>query len=130
MCIRDSINSPLKLDLNGKTAAKLTVTGDATLASLLPEGYAFKSGSTWISDLTGTELTKVSMAKIPIKGMDYPTEMSMEYGGTGTLLVSSVPVDVYKRQSRLSGLLCGRCGSLCLQGNRAGNAPDGSCGRH
>ncbi|MEI3183952.1 MAG: S-layer homology domain-containing protein [Lachnospiraceae bacterium] len=82
-----TINSPLKLDLNGKTAAKLTVTGDATLASLLPEGYAFKSGSTWISDLTGTELTKVSMAKIPIKGMDYPTEMSMEYGGTGTLLV-------------------------------------------
>ena len=82
-----TISSPLKLDLNGKTAAKLTVTGDATLASLLPEGYAFKSGSTWISDLTGTELTKVSMAKIPIKSMDYPTEMSMTYGGTGMLLV-------------------------------------------
>ena len=82
-----TISSPLKLDLNGKTAAKLTVTGDVTLASLLPEGYAFKSGSTWISDLGGTELTNVSMAKIPIKSMDYPTEMSMTYGGTGTLLV-------------------------------------------
>ena len=82
-----TISSPLKLDLNGKTAAKLTVTGDVTLASLLPEGYAFKSGSTWISDLTGTELTNVSMAKIPIKSMNYPTEMSMTYGGTGTLLV-------------------------------------------
>ena len=82
-----TISSPLKLDLNGKTAAKLTVTGDVTLASLLPEGYAFKSGSTWISDLSSTELTNVSMAKIPIKSMDYSTEMSMTYGGAGTLLV-------------------------------------------
>ena len=82
-----TISSPLKLDLNGKTAAKLTVTGDVTLASLLPEGYAFKSGSTWISDPIGTELTNVSMAKIPIKSMNYPTEMSMTYGGTGMLLV-------------------------------------------
>ena len=83
-----TISSPLKLDLNGKTAAKLTVTGDVTLASLLPEGYTFKSGSAWISDLSGTELTNVSMAKIPIKSMDYPTEMSMTYGGAGTLLVN------------------------------------------
>ena len=83
-----TISSPLKLDLNGKTAAKLTVTGDVTLASLLPEGYAFKSGSTWISDLSGTELTNASMAKIPIKSMEYPTEMSMTYGGAGTLLVN------------------------------------------
>ena len=83
-----TISSPLKLDLNGKTAAKLTVTGDVTLASLLPEGCAFKSGSTWITDLTGTELTNVSVAKIPIKSMNYPTEMSMTYGGAGTLLVN------------------------------------------
>ena len=82
-----TIGSPLKLNLNGKTAAKLTVTGDVTLASLLPEGYTFKSGSTWISDLSSTELTNVSMAKIPIKSMNYPTEMSMIYGGAGTLLV-------------------------------------------
>ena len=82
-----TIGSPLKLNLNGKTAAKLTVTGDVTLASLLPEGYAFKSGSTWITDPSGTELTNVSMAKIPIKSMDYETKMSMTYGGTGTLLV-------------------------------------------
>lgn len=59
-----------------------------TLADLLPEGYTFKSGSTWITDLTGTELTNVSMAKLPIKSMDYPTEMSMTYGGAGTLLVT------------------------------------------
>ena len=83
-----TISSPLKLDLNGKTAAKLTVTGDVTLASLLPEGCAFKSGSTWITDLTGTELTNVSVAKIPIKSVNYPTEMSMTYGGAGTLLVN------------------------------------------
>ena len=83
-----TISSPLKLDLNGKTAAKLTVTGDVTLASLLPEGCAFKSGSTWITDLTGTELTNVSVAKIPIKSMNYPTEMSMTYGGTGMLSVN------------------------------------------
>ena len=83
-----TIGSPLKLNLNGKTAAKLTVTGDVTLASLLPEGYTFKSGSIWITDPSGTELTNVSMAKIPIKSMDYPTEMSMTYGGAGTLLVN------------------------------------------
>ena len=83
-----TISSPLKLDLNGKTAAKLTVTGDVTLASLLPEGCAFKSGTTWITDLTGTELTNVSVAKIPIQSMNYPTEMSMTYGGAGTLLVN------------------------------------------
>ena len=83
-----TIGSPLKLNLNGKTAAKLTVTGDVTLASLLPEGYVFKSGSTWISDPSGTELTNVSMAKIPIKSVNYPTEMSMTYGGAGTLLVN------------------------------------------
>ena len=59
-----------------------------TLADLLPEGYTFKSGSTWISDLSGTELTNVSMAKIPIKSMNYPTEMSMTYGDAGTLLVN------------------------------------------
>lgn len=83
-----TIGSPLKLDLNGKTAEKLTVTGDVTLASLLPEGYAFKSGNTWITDLSSMELTNVSMAKITIKSMDYPTKMSMTYGGTGTLLVN------------------------------------------
>ena len=83
-----TISSPLKLDLNGKTAAKLTVTGEVTLASLLPEGCTFKSGTTWITDLNSTELTNVSMAKIPIKSMNYPTEMSMTYGGTGTLLVN------------------------------------------
>ena len=82
-----TISRPLKMDLNGKTAAKLTVTGDVTLASLLPEGYVFKSGSIWITDLTGKELTNVSMAKIPIKSMDYLTKMSMTYGGAGTLLV-------------------------------------------
>ena len=83
-----TVSSPLKLDLNGKTAAKLTVTGDVTLASLLPEGYAFKSGNTWISDLSSKELTNVSMAKLPIKSMGYPTKMGMEYGGVGTLLVN------------------------------------------
>ena len=59
-----------------------------TLGDLLPEGYTFKSGSAWISDLSGTELTNVSMAKIPIKSMNYPTEMSMTYGDAGTLLVN------------------------------------------
>ncbi|MBS6622703.1 MAG: S-layer homology domain-containing protein [Faecalibacterium prausnitzii] len=83
-----TIGSPLTLDLNGKTAAKLTVTGDITLASLLPDGCAFKSGTTWITDLTGTELTHVSVARLPIQSMNYPTKMGMDYGGMGTLLVN------------------------------------------
>ena len=83
-----TIGSPLKLDLNGKTAAKLTVTGNVTLASLLPDGCAFKSGNAWITDLTGTELTNVSVARLPIQSMNYPTKMGMDYGGMGTLLVN------------------------------------------
>lgn len=83
-----TIGSPLKLDLNGKTAAKLTVTGNVTLASLLPDGCAFKSGTTWITDLTGKELTNVSVARLPIQSMNYPTKMGMDYGGMGTLIVN------------------------------------------
>ena len=59
-----------------------------TLADLLPDGCAFKSGTAWITDLTGTELTNVSVARLPIQSMNYPTEMSMTYGGTGMLLVN------------------------------------------
>ena len=43
-----------------------------TLADLLPEGYTFKSGSTWITDLTGKELTHVSVAKLPSRAWTIP----------------------------------------------------------
>ena len=59
-----------------------------TLGDLLPEGCAFKSGNIWITDLTGKELTNVSVARLPIQSMNYPTEMSMTYGGAGTLIVN------------------------------------------
>ena len=99
------------LDLNGKNMSALTVSGTNSpklmdsksggtisnityrggmLAALLHSGWGFKKSGTWLTadELFGTGATNVSVAKIPIKSMDYPTEMSMTYGGTGTLLVT------------------------------------------
>ena len=63
-----------------------------TLGDLLPEGWDFRNNSdgSWINsdDLSSKKTaSNVTVGQIPIKSMDYPTEMSMEYGGAGTLLV-------------------------------------------
>ena len=66
---------------------------DLTLADLLPEGWDFqKSDGSWLSttDLEGKTASDVTVAQLPIQSMKYPTEMSMTYGGTGTLLVNNV----------------------------------------
>ena len=63
---------------------------DLTLADLLPEGWDFqKSDGSWLSttDLEGKTASNVTVAQLPIQSMKYPTEMSMTYGGTGTLIV-------------------------------------------
>ena len=63
---------------------------DLTLADLLPEGWDFqKSDGSWLSttDLEGKTASDVTVAQLPIQSMKYPTEMSMTYGGTGTLIV-------------------------------------------
>ena len=64
---------------------------DLTLADLLPEGWDFqKSDRSWLSttELKGKTASNVTVAQLPIQSMKYPTEMSMTYGGTGTLLVN------------------------------------------
>ena len=64
---------------------------DLTLADLLPEGWDFqKSDGSWLSttDLEGKTASDVTVAQLPIQSMKYPTEMSMTYGGTGTLIVN------------------------------------------
>ena len=61
-----------------------------TLGGLLPEGWDFRnSDGSWLSttDLEGKTASNVTVAQLPIQSMNYPTEMSMEYGGAGTLLV-------------------------------------------
>ena len=61
------------------------------LADLLPEGWDFqKSDGSWLSttELKGKTASNVTVAKLPIKSMKYPTEMSMTYGGAGTLQVT------------------------------------------
>ena len=61
-----------------------------TLGGLLPEGWDFRnSDGSWLSttDLEGKTASNVTVAQLPIQSMNYPTEMSMTYGGTGTLLV-------------------------------------------
>ena len=61
-----------------------------TLADLLPEGWDFqKSDRSWLSttELEGKTASNVTVGQLPIQSMGYPTEMSMTYGGTGTLLV-------------------------------------------
>ena len=63
---------------------------DLTLGDLLPEGWDFqKSDGSWLSttDLEGKTASNVTVAQLPIQSMKYPTEMSMTYGGTGTLIV-------------------------------------------
>ena len=59
----------VKLDANGKTIGTLTVSGGAALSGLLPEGYAYKNSSGWISEPSGSELTNVTMAKAPIQNL-------------------------------------------------------------
>ena len=62
-----------------------------TLADLLPKGWDFqKSDGSWLSttDLEGKTASNVTVAQLPIQSMNYPTEMSMTYGGTGTLSVN------------------------------------------
>jgi len=63
-----------------------------TLGDLLPEGWDFKDGNgSWINsdDLSRMKTaSNVTVAQLPIQSMKYPTEMSMTYGGTGTLIVN------------------------------------------
>ena len=62
-----------------------------TLADLLPKGWDFqKSDRSWLSttELEGKTASNVTVAQLPIQSMKYPTEMSMTYGGTGTLIVN------------------------------------------
>ena len=64
---------------------------DLTLADLLPKGWDFqKSDESWLSttELEGKTASNVTVAQLPIQSMKYPTEMSMTYGGTGTLQVT------------------------------------------
>ena len=64
-----------------------------TLADLLPEGWDFRNNSdgSWINsdDLSSKKTAfNVTVGQLPIQSMNYPTEMSMTYGGAGTLLVN------------------------------------------
>ena len=65
---------------------------DLTLADLLPKGWDFqKSDGSWISSLDLSRMktaSNVTVAQLPIQSMNYPTEMSMTYGGAGTLIVN------------------------------------------
>ena len=66
---------------------------DLMLADLLPEGWDFRNNSdgSWINsdDLSSKKTaSNVTVAQLPIQSMKYPTEMSMTYGGTGTLIVN------------------------------------------
>ena len=63
-----------------------------TLGDLLPEGWDFRNNSdgSWLSttELKGKTASNVTVAQLPIQSMNYPTEMSMTYGGAGTLIVN------------------------------------------
>ena len=62
-----------------------------TLGDLLPEGWDFRnSDGSWLSttELKEKTASNVTVAQLPIQSMKYPTEMSMTYGGTGTLIVN------------------------------------------
>ena len=68
---RIGISSVLKLDCNGHAITKLTVSNGVTLASLLPDGYAFRQGDKWLndSDLSGETFDNVTTAEAPVKSV-------------------------------------------------------------
>ena len=81
-----TVSKPCTLDLNGHTVEKLTVTGDVTLESLLPQGYAYKTGSRWVSEPSGKTLTDVTMALVPFKDLRAENDnVTITYGQTATL---------------------------------------------
>ncbi|MDY3782148.1 MAG: YDG domain-containing protein [Candidatus Faecousia sp.] len=81
-----TVSKPCTLDLNGHTVETLTVTGDVTLESLLPEGYAYKTGSRWVSEPSGKTLTDVTMALVPFKDLRAENDnVTISYGQTATL---------------------------------------------
>ena len=84
-----TVSSELKLDCNGHTIAKLTVSEGVTLESLLPEGYAFKSDGRWVSDSelsNKTELANTTNAEAPVKYVraENPA-ITVKYGKSYTL---------------------------------------------
>lgn len=89
-----AVSSAMLLDGNGYTVAKLTVSG-VTLESLLPEGYAYKSGTAWIVDLDGkTVLTNVTTAEAPIKSVTAQKKtVTVTYGETLSLKADIVWAD-------------------------------------
>lgn len=91
----------VKLDANGKTIGKLTVSGGATLSGLLPEGYAYKNNSSgWISEPSGSELTNVTMAKAPIRSLSIAADnTSVTYGRPITVTATAIFPDTTKEVS-------------------------------
>ena len=87
-----TVSSALKLDCNGHTITKLTVSKGVTLASLLPEGYAFKCDGKWVSDSNlsnKTELANTTNAEAPVKYVKAKNPaITVEYGESYTLLTT------------------------------------------
>ena len=79
---------------NAKKIGTLTVSGDVTLASLLPEGYAFcKSLYNWYStgDLVEmTSLSDVSVRQIPLKDLTVKADKESYVYGDDIKLTASV----------------------------------------
>ena len=87
-----TVSSALKIDCNGHTITTLAVRDNVTLESLLPEGYAFKSDGTWVSDSdlsNKTKLANATNAEAPVKYVraDNPA-ITVEYGESYTLLTT------------------------------------------
>ena len=87
-----TVSSELKLDCNGHTITKLTVSEGVTLASLLPEYYAFKCDGKWVSDSNlsnKTELANTTNAEAPVKYVKAKNPaITVEYGESYTLLTT------------------------------------------
>ena len=84
-----TVSSALKLDCNGHTITKLTVSEGVTLASLLPEYYAFKCDGKWVSDSNlsnKTELANTTNAEAPVKYVKAKNPaITVKYGESYTL---------------------------------------------
>ena len=87
-----NVSSLLKLDCNGHTITRLTVSEGVTLASLLPEYYAFKSDDKWVSDSdlsNKTELANTTNAEAPVKYVRAKNPaITVKYGKSYTLFTT------------------------------------------
>lgn len=92
-CLVIGENYSGKVSLAGGTFGYIKLKNKMTVKDLLAADYGFKTGeSMWATaeQLTGDEIASVTVLKAPIQGLDYPKNLSMNYGETKEITAEAV----------------------------------------